>query len=173
MEKAEWKKEIDALLSSGTITDSDIEDYISKHPEIRGRDVWYYISELTAPEECKGCVHIQMSGIYPCNVCKRRNILSDYYKESAASHNSQLISHSAVNGRVVRPGQIYRHFKGNIVRVLQVAQNSELPGQYSVVYECGNSKTVWCRPYDMFLSEVDHEKYPNVTQKYRFELVKE
>ena len=73
MEKAEWKKEIDALLSSGTITDSDIEDYISKHPEIRGRDVWYYISELTAPEECKGCVHIQMSGIYPCNVCKRRN----------------------------------------------------------------------------------------------------
>lgn len=96
-----------------------------------------------------------------------------YVLGGVASHNSQLISHSAVNGRVVRPGQIYRHFKGNIVRVLQVAQNSELPGQYSVVYECGNSKTVWCRPYDMFLSEVDHEKYPNVTQKYRFELVKE
>ena len=54
MEIAEWKKEIDALLSSGTITDSDIEEYISKHPEIKGRDVWYYISELTAPEECKG-----------------------------------------------------------------------------------------------------------------------
>ena len=51
MKKAEWKEEIDALLSSGTITDSDIEDYISKHQEIRGRDVWYYISELTAPEE--------------------------------------------------------------------------------------------------------------------------
>ena len=51
MKKAEWKKEIDALLSSGTITDSDIEDYISKHPEIRGRDVWHYISELTAPED--------------------------------------------------------------------------------------------------------------------------
>ena len=54
MEIAEWKKEIDALLSSGAITDSDIEDYISKHPEIKGRDVWYYISELTAPEKCKG-----------------------------------------------------------------------------------------------------------------------
>lgn len=59
MEIAEWKKEIDALLSSGTITDSDIEEYISKHPEIKGRDVWYYISELTAPEECKGCLYIQ------------------------------------------------------------------------------------------------------------------
>lgn len=39
MEIAEWKKEIDALLSSGTITDSDIKEYISKHPEIKGRDV--------------------------------------------------------------------------------------------------------------------------------------
>lgn len=87
-----------------------------------------------------------MSGIYPCNVCKRQNILSDYYRESVSSRNSQLISHSAVNGRVVRPGQIYRHFKGNIVKVLQVAQNSELPGQYFVVYECGDSKTIWCRP---------------------------
>lgn len=47
MEIAEWKKEIDALLSSGAITDSDIEDYISKHPEIKGRDVWYYICQPT------------------------------------------------------------------------------------------------------------------------------
>ena len=46
MEIAEWKKEIDALISPGNTTDSDIEDYISKHPEIKGRDVWYYISEV-------------------------------------------------------------------------------------------------------------------------------
>ena len=173
MGNLEWKKEIDTLLSSGSITDSDVEDYIRNHPEIRGKDIWNYISELTAPEECKGCVHIQMSGMYPCDVCKRQNILSDYYREKVVSRNSQLISYSAVNGRVVRPGQMYRHFKGNIVKVLQVAQNSESPGQYFVVYECGNSKTVWCRPYDMFLSEVDHKKYPNVIQKYRFELIKE
>ena len=80
MEKTEWKKEIDALISPGNATDSDIEDYITNHPEIDGRDVWNYIPELTIPEECKGCVHIQMSGMYPCNVCKRQNVLADYYK---------------------------------------------------------------------------------------------
>lgn len=86
MEIAEWKKEIDALLSSGTITDSDIEEYISKHPEIKGRDVWYYISELTAPEKCKGCLYIQKSGMYPCNVCKWHQFSWDFNHHYSWSH---------------------------------------------------------------------------------------
>ena len=80
MEIAEWKKEIDALISPGNATDSDIEDYITNHPEIDGRDVWNYISELTVPEDCKGCLYIQKSGMYPCNVCKRQNVLADHYE---------------------------------------------------------------------------------------------
>lgn len=75
------------------------------------------------------------------------------------------------NERKVEAGQIYRHFKGNTVKVLCVGQDSEHPGQYNVVYECSNG--VWCRPYGMFVSEVDHKKYPDVKQKYRFELVEE
>lgn len=74
------------------------------------------------------------------------------------------------NDRNVMAGQVYRHFKGHTVKVLHIAQDTEAPGQFCVVYECEDG-AIWSRPYGMFVSEVDHEKYPNVKQKYRFELV--
>lgn len=74
------------------------------------------------------------------------------------------------NGRNVMAGQVYMHFKGHIVKVLHISQDTEAPGQFYVVYECEDG-AIWSRPYGMFVSEVDHVKYPNVKQKYRFELV--
>lgn len=74
------------------------------------------------------------------------------------------------NDRNVTAGQVYRHFKGHTVKVLHISQDTEAPGQFYVVYECEDG-AIWSRPYGMFVSEVDREKYPNAKQKYRFELV--
>ena len=68
-------------------------------------------------------------------------------------------------------GGIYKHFKGNMYTLVDEATHTET-GERLIVYKAlyGDGK-VWCRPYDMFFAEVDREKYPDVEQKYRFELV--
>lgn len=66
---------------------------------------------------------------------------------------------------------LYRHFKGNLYRVKCIATHTETGESMVVYYKEDDPDTVYVRPLDMFMSEVDHTKYPNVTQKYRFELI--
>ena len=80
--------------------------------------------------------------------------------------------------RIVKPNTIYRHFKGSRAMVLTLCKDSETL-EDMVVYACmdntnSNHKDgIYVRPLSMFLSEVDHEKYPDIKQKYRFEEFKE
>ena len=73
--------------------------------------------------------------------------------------------------REVKIHGIYKHFKGNFYFVEDIAYHSETKEKMVVYRALYGDHRLWCRPYDMFLSEVDHKKYPNVKQKYRFDLI--
>lgn len=92
-----------------------------------------------------------------------------------------------------KPMQVYRHFKGNMYQIVTVAEHTET-GEKLVIYrpidpdckDCGSRPDTeeknsdgqptrigrdFARPLDMFLSEVDRNKYPHAEYKYRFTLI--
>lgn len=73
--------------------------------------------------------------------------------------------------REVKIHGIYRHFKDRYYIVEDVAFHSETTEEYVVYRRLYGDNSLWIREKKMFLSEVDREKYPEVKQKYRFELV--
>lgn len=80
--------------------------------------------------------------------------------------------------REIQIGKKYMHFKGKLYTVIDIVLDSETNNMDEpkkvVIYQAEYGEHLkWARPYDMFASEVDHEKYPDVKQKYRFEEVDE
>ena len=78
--------------------------------------------------------------------------------------------------RTIKEEQIYRHFKGNVYKVLFIGYDSENDDDAGnpkkvVVYKSNHDGKIWVRGYDNFASKVDKEKYPMAEQEYRFEEV--
>lgn len=66
--------------------------------------------------------------------------------------------------------RIYRHFKGDYYLVVDVALHSETDEKLVIYRTLYGDGKLYARPYDMFMSKVDREKYPDVEQEYRFQL---
>lgn len=67
-------------------------------------------------------------------------------------------------------GGIYRHFKGNFYKVLNVATHTETQEKLVVYQALYGNYGIFARPYEMFLSKTDKNKYPEATQEWRMEL---
>lgn len=111
---------------------------------------------------------------------KEKNIVQSEMKYGSSEPSVDEADAEAVPERDIEVGDIVRHFKREWVseesaeylyKVLAFAQHTET-GEKLVIYEALYPPYKTCaRPYGMFMSEVDRQKYPDVQQKYRFEKV--
>ena len=71
---------------------------------------------------------------------------------------------------IPKAGEKWQHFKGHVYKIICLGCDTERM-ELGVVYQGVDDCTCWVRPLVMFMSKVDHNKYPNATQKWRFEKV--
>ncbi len=70
-----------------------------------------------------------------------------------------------------RQDEIWCHFKNKLYKIVAIAQHTESDEQLVVYQAMYGDEGIYARPLNMFMSEVDRDKYPDVEQQYRFELI--
>lgn len=138
---------------------------VSNREDISLEDIYDEISDVGYAENWQQ-LHIEQSEKFNLDGEDKPNcdlaLLTRHFKS---------FSDSAYNfdRPIPQKGEKYKHFKiGKIVTIIGISRHTETE-EISVVYEYEGH--IWNRPLEMFMSEVNKEIYPNVEQKYRFELV--
>ena len=70
----------------------------------------------------------------------------------------------------IKINRVYKHFKGDYYLVVDIAKHSETKEDYVVYRRLYGDGGLWVRPMNLFASPVDTKKYPEIKQKWRFEL---
>lgn len=73
--------------------------------------------------------------------------------------------------RKIFPGKYYRHFRGNIYKVIGIATHTETDEPLVIYQSQYGDFRLFARPLSMFAEEIDLKKYPESQQKFRFELI--
>ena len=101
---------------------------------------------------------------------KAQDIYSGYREAQIYSENVTKVGRDT-NDSEWKPGDLVKHFKGNLYIIIGVGKNTET-GESVVIYKNPEKvDEIWVRPLDMFNSLVDKDKYPDIKQEYRFEKV--
>lgn len=106
-----------------------------------------------------------------------KHFKNNYY---AVMSVSTLIKKEKIQGSLedfIKSSVVLKAYHTELNKIIDVYKNKDLyyhrevEEESLVLYKAlYDDKGIYARPMEMFLSEVDKEKYPNATQKYRFEL---
>lgn len=136
---------------------------------------------MFVPAKCSECQHLHLGFILQDNKCIHDSCPLDGYERPYEFRDVRDIPglseeniREAAQGAArmytaLLAGKTFKHFKGELYDVMHIGVHSETSELYVVYKTHGLTIGIWIRPLKMFLSEVDHKKYPDVKQKYRFE----
>ena len=66
---------------------------------------------------------------------------------------------------------IFHHFKGHDYKIVTIGKDSETTNDVIIYQGTYDDNPVWVREYKDFFAKIDKKKYPDIKQKYRFEII--